>query len=45
MSRMWGQVGSLAGAGFMSTYRSIGDLFDSNDNYLLKNRLTVSRRV
>lgn len=33
MSRMWGQFGKLVGSGFMSTYRSIGDLFDSNDDY------------
>jgi len=26
-SRMWGQFGSLAGTGFMSGYRSIGDFF------------------
>lgn len=26
MSRMWGQFGSLVGTGFMSGYRSIGDL-------------------
>ena len=34
MSRMFGQMGQLTGSGFISTYRSIGDLFDSNDNYL-----------
>ena len=33
MTRMWGQFGSLAGTGFMSSYRSIGDMFDG-DNYI-----------
>jgi hypothetical protein len=32
MSRMWGQYTSLAGSGFSSVYRSIGDFFDG-DNY------------
>ena len=32
MSRMWGQYISLAGSGFSSVYRSIGDFFDG-DNY------------
>jgi hypothetical protein len=33
MSRMFGEFGQLAGSGFISTYRSIGDLFDPNDDY------------
>jgi len=33
MSRMFGEFGQLTGSGFISTYRSIGDLFDPNDNY------------
>ena len=32
MGRMWGQYTSLAGAGFSSVYRSLGDLLDS-DSY------------
>jgi len=33
MSRMWGQWTSLAGSGFSSVYRSIGDLFDGDDYF------------
>ena len=33
MSRMSGQFGQLVGSGFISTYRSIGDLFDQDESY------------
>ena len=32
-SRMWDQFGNLASTGFLSAYRSIGDLFDSDDYF------------